>query len=141
MDLAGIADTVDKFAYTDLAISAAVLLLMAWAGSWFVRRGGRPSGPPPDPRLAQAVIDSGEEFHRSLRVIRGVSDYYRSGRHLRPAEIDRMVERLGAEADRLEAAARALRQAVDHGPTRPTGMWRRPTWWGPTWWGKPSKTD
>jgi hypothetical protein len=138
MDLAGIAATVDKFAYTDLAVSAAALLLLAWAGAWFVRRGGgrRPARSPPAPWLAQAVIDTGEEFQRSLRLIRGVSDYYRSGRQLRPAELDRMVERLEAEAGRLAAAAQTLRQAADPDPTGPPRSWRRLTPWART-----SKTD
>jgi hypothetical protein len=111
MNLSDFARSADKFAVTELIVAVAVLLLLAWAGRRFIRAGRRPASPAPDPPLEQALVDAGEELNRSLRVVRGFGDYYRRARGLQAADIDRMVDRLAAETERMEAVTDALRQA------------------------------
>lgn len=110
MNLSDFAYSTDKFAVMELIVAVAVLLLLGWAGRRFVGAPHRPATAP-DPRLEQALVDAGEELNRSLRVVRGFGDYYRRGRGLQAADIDRMVDRLAAETERMEAATDALRQA------------------------------
>jgi hypothetical protein len=126
MDMSGVGQGTDELVIVDVAVTVVVLLLLAWAGARFVRRAERPAGPAPllpdqllpdplylDPRLGRALADAGEDLRRSLAVIRGFSDYYRSGRGLKSAELNRMVDRVAAEAERMEAATDALRQVAE----------------------------
>lgn len=111
MNLSDVAQSTDRFVVTELIVAVVVLLLLAWACRRFVWVAPRPATGTPDPRLEQALTDAGEELHRSLRVIHGFGDYYRHGRDLQAADVDRMVDRLTAETERMEAATDALRQA------------------------------
>lgn len=112
METSGTARSVSKFALTEVAVAVVVLLLLGWAGVRYIRAARRPAGAPPDPRLAQALVSSGEELRRSLRVMRGFTDYYRRGRDLTGVDLDRMMERLASETARMEAATDSLRRAA-----------------------------
>jgi hypothetical protein len=116
MNLSDVGSSVDKFVVTEVIVAAVVLLLLAWAGRRFVRSARRPDTAAAGPALEQALADASGELHRSLRVIRGFGDYYRRGRGLQAADVDRMMDRLAAETQRMEAATDALRQAAGEPP-------------------------
>jgi hypothetical protein len=94
-------------------------------------RAGEASGPPApavaaarasEERMRQALTDAGDGIRKSLSVIGGFTDYYRSGRAgqpgsgLRPADLDRMMARVADEAARMAAAADDLLREAGHDP-------------------------
>lgn len=116
MNLSDVGRSTDEFAVTEVIVGVVVLLLLAWAGRRFVRSARRPGAAAAGPRLERALIDAGADLHRSLRVIHGFAGYYRRGRGLRAADVDRMMGRLAAETERMEAATDALRRAAAEPP-------------------------
>jgi hypothetical protein len=115
MNMSDVAHSTDEFVITEVVVAVVVLLLLGWAGRRFVRSAGRPATAA-GPGLEQALAGAGEELHRSLRVIAGLGDYYRRGHGLRGADAGRMMDRLAAETERMEAVTEALRRAAGEPP-------------------------
>ncbi len=53
-------------------------------------------------RLSGTVTSTGRKLQRPIRVIHGFAEYYRQRDWLSPAEVDRMMRRVAAEAAQLE---------------------------------------
>jgi signal transduction histidine kinase len=66
--------------------------------------------------MLAALAGAAEDIRRSLSVIRGFADYYRSGRAQAPADLARMMARVDEESARMASAAGRLENAAGQEP-------------------------
>jgi hypothetical protein len=137
LDLSSVGTAVRQVTVGSAAVGAAAVLAVAVAGlaviRRIVRRHARSARESAD-RMHAGLAVTGSQLRRPLSVITGFAGYYRQRGPLTGPELDRMMDRVAAEAARMDAliddlarlpvssvgAARAGR-----GPRRRGG---RPTW-------------
>jgi hypothetical protein len=118
-NLAGVDQAAGRLARTCLALSGAVLLTVALAAFWILgvilraRRDTEQAAAAAaaeaanaararTDQLAQAMADAAGQLRKPLSVLHGIADYFSARERLGADDIGRLMERITAEATRLE---------------------------------------
>jgi signal transduction histidine kinase len=114
LDLSDVDRIIGRFALACLALGGVATVAVAFLSGMGLRALLRPrrsgtsaqseaAARSSSERLSRSIMDTGHKLQGPLSVVRGSAEYYRQRDGLSPAELDRMMWRVGAETTRLDA--------------------------------------